>query len=105
MTQWHEMIVIVLSSVVALIVPLVTLWRLRTPEQRRDEWLSANGQRRISRLFCALGITLTALGGAICVLVALAGYPLAWAAFALFVGLLVSTIISACAAFRVPDDA
>ncbi|MFF7290975.1 hypothetical protein ACFY9N_00445 [Microbacterium sp. NPDC008134] len=104
MAEWNELIIITLAVAFALAVPLITLWRLRTPERRRDEWLGANAQPRFTRIAYALGISLTLFSGLTCTLIALAGYRLAWAPVALCVGLMASTAISARAAFRTPRD-
>ena len=104
MAEWNELILIALAVMVAIAVPLITLWRLRTPERRRDEWLGANAQPRITRLFYAVGISFLLIGGLGCTLLALAGYRFAWAPVALFAGLLASTAISATASFRTPRD-
>ncbi|MFK0402625.1 hypothetical protein ACIQTT_09870 [Microbacterium sp. NPDC090225] len=104
MAEWNEMIVISLAVAVAVALPIVTLWRLRTPERRRDEWLGANARPRSARWAYALGIILPSIGGLGCTLLTLTGYRLALAPVALFAGLLASAAISATAAFRTPRD-
>lgn len=90
------------SSTLAL--PLVTLWRLRTRTQRRDEWLGANAQPVITAV--AYGLAgLTSAGAVLaCTLGAVTGHPFLWAPAALATSVLVTTIISMIAAFRVPPD-
>lgn len=104
MAEWNELIIISLAVVFALALPLVTLWRLRTPGRRRDEWLGANAQPRFARMSFAIGLALTLVGALASALIAMAGYRLAWAIVALSLGLLATTIISAVAAFTAPRD-
>lgn len=101
MSPW-EWIVVALAVAIAVALPLVTLWRLRTPERRRDEWLGAAAQPRLTRLSFALSFALTAVGGLVSVFIAVDGFPLAWATVALSAGLLASTLISAVVALRTP---
>ena len=103
MDPW-ETIVLSLSIAVALALPLVVLHRRRTPEQRRDEWLSAIAQPRLAQLSYVLGIVLAVVGALVCTLVALAGYRWAWAVVALWLGLLAATVIHAVVASRPPRD-
>lgn len=99
-----EQVAIAVAVVVAVAVPVVTSRRLATPAQRRDAWLSANAQRRTHIGLYTLGLFLGVVGILAGALIALAGHPLGWALVALTLGLLVSAIISAVAAFRTPEE-
>ena len=102
--QFAVVIVVMLAIVVAVLAPILTVRRLRTRERRRDEWLSANAEPRLSAaMFVVTGLA-SILGGSVCALLAIAGYPLLWALTAMFVGLLASTVISGVVAFRTPKD-
>lgn len=97
-------IVVMLSIIVAVALPLLTLWRVRTREQRRGEWLSANAQPRLTAIGHGF-IALLSVGGALaCALGAIAGYPFLWAPVALSAGVLVSTIVSAVVAYSTPAE-
>ncbi|MFG6446055.1 hypothetical protein ACFXP7_12115 [Microbacterium sp. P06] len=97
-------IVVVLAAFLAAALPIVTLWRLRTPDRRRDEWLSANGQPRLTAVNYAIGAVFSLGFGLAGVLGALAGYPILWAAVVAGAGFLTHTIISAVVSFRPPAD-
>lgn len=99
-----EQVTIAVAVAVAVAVPVVTSRRVATPAQRRDAWLSANAQRRTHIVIYALGLLSCVVGALVSTLIAIAGHPLAWALVALTLGLLVSTSISAVAAFRTPEE-
>lgn len=97
-------IVVAFAILLAIAAPLLTLWRARTRERRRDDWLSANAQPRLTTALFA-SIALLSVGGALaCALGAAAGYPLLWAPAALSMGVLTSTIVSSVVAFRMPKE-
>lgn len=97
-------VVALISIAMAIALPLVTIRRLRTRRQRRDEWLGANAQPRLTAVAHGLGALLSVVGALALALGAIAGSPLLWAPVALCASVLVSTIISAVVAFRTPPD-
>lgn len=94
----------ILAIAVAVALPLLTLSRMRTPTQRRDEWLGANAQRGLTAVAHGLAIVSSLGGGLACALGAIAGHPFLWAAVALSAGVLASTIISVVVTLRTPSD-
>lgn len=96
--------IVILAAVMGVVLPLQSLWRLRSPERRRDEQLAANAQPRLAVLSHVLG-ALIGLSAAIgCSLAAIAGYSFFWAAVWLGAGIFVSTMISAAVVFRAPAE-
>ncbi len=92
------------SLVMAVALPVVTLRRLRSREQRRDEWLGANAQPRLTAVAHGLSALLS-IGGVLgCALGAIAGRTFLWALAALCAGILASTIISAVVVLRTARD-
>jgi hypothetical protein len=104
-TGWQgaTIIVVALAVVASVSLPLLTLRRLRTPEQRRDAWLSANAQPRLTAalyiIFTVMALAM-GLGSAVMATV----YPLAWAVVTLSGGLAASVVIQAVASVRAPPD-
>ena len=97
-------VVALICIAMAVALPLVTLWRVRTRVQRRDEWLGANAQPRLTALAHGMSALLSVVGALACTLGTIAGYPFLWATVALCASVLVSTIISAVVAFWTPSD-
>lgn len=97
-------IAVFLAVVAAVAAPLLTLRRVRTHDRRRDEWLWANAQPRLTAVTYVVTALLSIGGAVVCGLGAIAGYPFLWAPAALFVGMLASTVISSVVAFRMPRE-
>jgi divalent metal cation (Fe/Co/Zn/Cd) transporter len=97
-------IVIILAVIAAVLVPSMTLWRLRTPARRRDEWLGANAQPRMTMVAHGIAALLGVTAALACGMGAIGGYPILWAPAALGGGVLASAIISGTVALRTPAE-
>jgi hypothetical protein len=96
---------LVLSVVVAVALPVLTLRRYRTPQQRRDAWLGANAQPVLglaAHVLFAAGFLGCGLIGVL--LGAGLNMTLAWALVPLSLGGLASVLITAVKSSRTPPD-
>lgn len=92
--------ILIVAAGIAL--PLQTLWRLRTPDRRRDDRLAANAQPRLTVISHVMG-ALIGLGAVFwCAMGAIAGHPFFCAVVCLGAGIFVATLISAAVVFRTP---
>lgn len=98
-------VAIVFATLAAVALPLLTLRRLRTPERRRDAWLSANAQPVLTMAAHIVGIISAVVCGCIGALIGVGlNITSAWALVPLSVGLVASTIITVVLTFRTPTD-
>ena len=96
--------ILILAVVAGVALPLHTLWRVGSPDRRRDAQLAANAQPRLTAISHAFAALLGAGAASGSALGAIAGYPFLWGPACLGVGLFASTIISAVAVFRAPPE-
>jgi uncharacterized membrane protein len=105
-TGWHGATigVVTLAVVASVALPLLALRRLRNADQRRDVWLSANAQPRLTGALYIFFTIAALAAGLVSALIANHAYPLAWAVVALSAGIVVWVIIYSVASVRTPPD-
>lgn len=96
--------VVVIAVIIGIALPLQTLRRLRTREQRRDEQLATNAQPWLTRISHGLAALIGLSGMLGSAVGATTGHPFFWAGVVLGAGIVVATIISASVVFRPPPE-
>jgi hypothetical protein len=94
-----------ISVVIAIGLPAVTAWRFRTPQRRRDAWLSANAQPRLTIVGrVAMAFTFVVAGLSLAIAATVLDSALSWAVVSLCVGGLLSTGVLVVVSTRTPHD-
>jgi hypothetical protein len=98
-------IILVLSVVVGVALPVLTVRRYRNPRRHRDAWLGANAQPLLTKMVHAMSALSFAVSGAVVALIGSAfDWPLTWAIVPVTIGGLVSIVITAVMTSRMPVD-